>query len=596
MSRTAQRPRRTPRLAALFAASIVVSIGLAACRGDELPRLALGDSSAQGGGMFHLSGSGWPPSQYVFFYFRDPDRPAELQPIFSQRTDSLGRFDVDVPYPPDPRWTTLPAVDVIARDQNEAYQAIVQLGNVATATPPPTTETPTPTPAPVVTTPPGPATPTGTPKPPLSPTPTGAPVQQPPNTWLGEYYDDPELHHAAQILIRFDENIDFDWGDGSPASNVPTDNFSVRWTRRQNFESGTYRFTLQVDDGVRLFVDNVLMLEEWHTASGVTYTRNIDLAAGEHDLRVEMFEQAGNALIQFGHERIPFYGCWKGEYFANRDLDGTPAITRDDGAVHFEWGVQSPDQKLSEDNFSARWTRSIDFPAGPITFTLHADDQARLRVDGQLEIDAWDATSPNTYTRTVNLAGGLHQVVVEYREITGLANVAFYFEPPKVEGQWRGEYHSNRDLDGLPVLVRYDPVPLNFDWRAGPPAPCGFNADNYSVRWSRDVPIHRTGRYRLSVTVDDGVKIYVDGQLVRSEWEEHDSAAFSFLLDLQRGSNAVRIEYFEARGLARIHVGEPEFVEDLPTPMTATPTLTPSPTPTPRPTCGCPPPCVCPTP
>ena len=582
MSRTAQRPRRTSRLVAQFAASIVVLIGLAACRGDELPRLALGDPSAQGGGMFHLSGTGWPPAQYVFFYFRDPNRPAELQPIFSQRTDSLGRFDVDVPYPPDPRWTTLQVVDVIARDQNQVYQAIVQLGNTATATPTDAAPPPTPTPAPVTPTPPGPATATGTPKPPLSPTPTGAPVQQPPNTWRGEYYEGTDLRQAAQALIRFDEKIDFDWGDGSPASNVPADGFSVRWTRRQSFEGGTYRFTLQVDDCARLFVDNVLMIEEWHTASNATYTRNINLSPGEHDLRVEMFEQAGRALARLSYDRIEEHQGWAAEFFNNRNLEGAPVFRRDYWALRFEWGNGSPDRSVEADNFSARWRRTFDFPAGATTFVVQADDQVRLRVDGQLEIDRWDVTSPGTYAQTVNLAAWLHEVVVEYRENTGLASIAFYYEPPKVEGQWRGEYYPNRDLAGLPVLVRYDEA-VNFDWRAGSPAP-EVPGNNFSVRWLRAVPIDRRGRYRLSVTVDDGVKVYVDDQLVRDEWEEHNAATFSFLLDLQAGSYPVRIEYFEASGLALIQVGAPEFVEDLPTPLPPTMTPTPSLTQTPSPT------------
>jgi hypothetical protein len=581
MSRTAQRPRRTSRLAALFAASIVVLIGLAACRGDELPRLALGDPSVQGGGMFRLYGTGWPPAQYIFIYFRDPNRPAELQPIFSQRTDSLGRFDVDVPYPSEPRWTTLPAVDVIARDQNQVYQAIVQLANAATATPPPITATPLPpTAAPTETA--TPTRPTGTPKPALSPTPTGAPVQPPPNTWRGEYYEGVDLRQAAQALIRFDEKIDFDWGDGSPAPNVPADNFSVRWTRRQDFEGGTYAFTLQVDDGVRLFVDNVLMIEEWHTASSATYTRNITLSPGAHDLRVEMFEQAGRALAKLSYDRIEVHQGWAAEFFNNRNLEGAPVFRRDYWALHFEWGNGSPDRGVEADNFSARWRRTFDFPAGPTTFVVQADDQVRLWIDGQLEIDRWDATSPGKYTQTVNLAAGLHEVVVEYRENTGLASIAFYYEPPKADGQWRGEYFANRDLADLPVLVRYDGA-IKFDWRAGSPAP-EVPGNNFSVRWSRDVPIDRAGRYRLSVTVDDGVKVYVNGQLARDEWEEHNAATFSFLIDLRAGSYPVRVEYFEASGVALIQMGEPEFVEDLPTPMPPTGTPTPPPTPTPSPT------------
>ena len=55
-------------------------------------------------------------------------------------------------------------------------------------------------------------------------------------------------------LTRQDPQINFNWGTGSPASNIPSDHFSVRWVRNVFFQSGTYTFNVFSDDGVRVYL------------------------------------------------------------------------------------------------------------------------------------------------------------------------------------------------------------------------------------------------------------------------------------------------------------------------------------------------------
>jgi len=64
--------------------------------------------------------------------------------------------------------------------------------------------------------------------------------------WLGEYYEGTTWlanRHGAD-----DAEIYFDWGQGAPTASLPIDNFSVRWTRSVDFESGYLHFYALSDD------------------------------------------------------------------------------------------------------------------------------------------------------------------------------------------------------------------------------------------------------------------------------------------------------------------------------------------------------------
>ena len=80
--------------------------------------------------------------------------------------------------------------------------------------------------------------------------------------------------------MRNDDRLDFDWGTGSPDQLIPPDHFSARWTRSIDLEAGTYRFDLIVDDGVRFWIDNVLVLDKVQQADNATYSVVGDADAG----------------------------------------------------------------------------------------------------------------------------------------------------------------------------------------------------------------------------------------------------------------------------------------------------------------------------
>jgi hypothetical protein len=91
--------------------------------------------------------------------------------------------------------------------------------------------------------------------------------------------------------------VSYDWGTGGPVG-VPVDAFSARWTGRFSFAAGSYTFTARADDGVRVFVDGVQIINAWIVQAPTTYTATRTLTAGEHEVKVEYFEGGGGAVAQ----------------------------------------------------------------------------------------------------------------------------------------------------------------------------------------------------------------------------------------------------------------------------------------------------------
>jgi YVTN family beta-propeller protein len=116
---------------------------------------------------------------------------------------------------------------------------------------------------------------------------------------IGRYYNGTAL--AGTPLLTRTEAVDFAWGTGSPGTGVPADRFSVRWTGTvQAPASGTYRFQTVSDDGVRLWVNGVPLVNNWTLHGSTTDTSpTIALQAGQrYEIRLEYYENTGNTVMR----------------------------------------------------------------------------------------------------------------------------------------------------------------------------------------------------------------------------------------------------------------------------------------------------------
>ncbi len=113
-----------------------------------------------------------------------------------------------------------------------------------------------------------------------------------------DYFGKPDL--TVPLLSRVDPNINFDWQSGSPAAVVPVDGFSARWTGTVTPRfSETYSFSATSDDGVRLWVNGVLLVDNWTDHPPTESSGTIQLVAGKPvDIKMEYYENAYGAVAQ----------------------------------------------------------------------------------------------------------------------------------------------------------------------------------------------------------------------------------------------------------------------------------------------------------
>ena len=124
----------------------------------------------------------------------------------------------------------------------------------------------------------------------------------------GEYFSNDQLQ-GTPALVRTDKHIHFDWGEGSFAANQPVDHFSVRWTGYfVPKETGDYTFFSSADDGVRLFLADENVIDDWqpHAQTVDSYARHLE-GGQAYKIRFEYFESVGSAIAGFGVTRAESY-------------------------------------------------------------------------------------------------------------------------------------------------------------------------------------------------------------------------------------------------------------------------------------------------
>lgn len=212
-----------------------------------------------------------------------------------------GGIIASIPSPIQPTPTPSPVVEVTLPPTSTPI--IIQ--DTPTPTPIPT-RTPTNSPSPTRT-PTG--VPTNTPIPtavPVQPTSTPVPTPMPTITntpglvlmspVLGEYFKNKSLS-GNPVFLRYDNAVNFNWQYGSPDKLIPKDNFSIRWTKRQYFNQGTYTVNVMSDDGIKIFYDNVVVFSRWYDQSVKNRTFTLNTTAGYHTVKIEYYENRGKAQV-----------------------------------------------------------------------------------------------------------------------------------------------------------------------------------------------------------------------------------------------------------------------------------------------------------
>jgi hypothetical protein len=268
---------------------------------------------------------------------------------------------------------------------------------------------------------------------------------------LGQYFKNMTLT-GPPALKRVDAQINFDWGEGAPAEGFPADQFSVRWSGQvQAPATGKFKLIFETDDGVRVWLNGKLVVEDWTDRAPTESIAEVVLEDGKrYDIIIEYFENGGGASAKFLwsgpstlKQPVPSFRLTPkelapppeldvtklpadtrglvGHYFKGRNFAGKPAL-RIDPEIAFDWGMGDPGMRgLGPDDFCVRWTGQVKADkTGTHTFFTETDDGVRLWVNGTKLVDQWVDQGTTEFKGEINLeAGKTYDLVMEYYENNG---------------------------------------------------------------------------------------------------------------------------------------------------------------------------------
>ena len=354
---------------------------------------------------------------------------------------------------------------------------------------------------------------------------------------LGQYYANVNL--SGTSVLQRTETINFNWGMTSPGAGVPVDNFSIRWSGQiEAISTGAYQFQTNSDDGVRVWVNGQLLIDNW-TPHGATLDTStaITLTAGQkYNIIVQYFDSGFDAVMQL---------LWK--------KPGDATFTAVPATQLYNTTIPNVAPTVS---LTAPANNATVTQGATVAITANATDS-----DGSIsKVEFYDGTTllststsaPYSYNWLTSTAGTHTLTAKAYDDqnaVTTSAAVNVTVNAsvivPGTGAGLLGQYFANVSLSGTAVLQPTEAV--NFDWGLASPG-AGVPVDNFSVRWSGQVEAPSTGTYQFRTNSDDGVRVYVNNVLVINNWTNHGATLnTSANITLTAGQKyAIVVEYYDS--------------------------------------------------
>ncbi|BAZ08038.1 PA14 domain-containing protein [Calothrix sp. NIES-3974] len=383
-----------------------------------------------------------------------------------------------------------------------------------------------------------------------------------PNSEVGnglraEYYDN--INFTNLVLVRTDPTINFNFGSGSPDPRIAPDTFSIRWSGQvQPRFSEDYIFYTRSDDGIRVRINGQTVINRF-VDQPVTEVASvpISLVAGQkYDIVVEYYENRGLAVAELlwsspsqTKQIIPQSQLFStstpiASLTANDlTLPGQPSYTftvtyTDDTGIDIS-SLDNNDIRITGPGGFTQLAEfvSIDTPANgtPRVATY------RLNPPGE----AWLASHNGRYTVSLE-ANQVRDISGNFATATELGS--FLINISGTGTGLRGEYYDNINFTNL-RLTRTDPT-INYNWGTGSPDPL-IAPDTFSVVWSGLIEAKYNELYTFYTTTDDGVRLFINDQLVINSFIDQPATERSGSITLEAGKKYdIRMEYYERAGLA----------------------------------------------
>ena len=118
-------------------------------------------------------------------------------------------------------------------------------------------------------------------------------------------------------------------------------------------------------------------------------------------------------------------------------------------------------------------------------------------------------------------------------------------------GQFCVRFYNNKDLEGIPVVSQVEDLQkrpaghgIHHLW-TGSPAD-GVDANRFSVVWEGDFQFEES-IYTFSTTPDDGMRLYVDGDLLIDHWSDG-ATTLTVEKAMTASVHRVRVEFYDGSG------------------------------------------------
>ena len=365
---------------------------------------------------------------------------------------------------------------------------------------------------------------------------------------LAQYFNDAgnRTYFTALVLTRTDPAVNFDWASGAPASDVQADNFSVRWNGQVLAPvAGTYTFTTRSDDGVRLYLNGQLLIDHWTDHAVVQDSATATLAANQkYDIRMDFYEHGrlATARLSWAYPGQTLQVIPTSRLYPSAPVNQPPTVNAGaDKTITLPSSASlngvARDDGLPREHLTTTWRKISgreDSAGGTVTFG-----------------------NPNALATTARFgADGIYvlRLTASDGAVTVSDDVTVTVKPAPVATGLTGRYYNDPGTGAhfaTLVSTRVDPK-VNFAWgtTAGPGS--GVTADHFSARWTGRVEAPVTGDFRFTTVSDDGIRVWVNGQLVIDNWTNHPPTTnTSVPITLSAYVKyTLKIEYYEKAGEA----------------------------------------------
>lgn len=266
---------------------------------------------------------------------------------------------------------------------------------------------------------------------------------------------DLKVKHILQTLIAFGIFDKNPWDGNLPTADDPATAQTALEVSRDGvvlLKNSDNILPLKKENGSKIAVvgNNALIFAAGGGSGLVTPFRYTSYYDGLKALGEEKGFEV-NYIDQYDHMQEVMFNApgsqtpgLKGEYFNNRNLEGSPVATTLETRIGYEWTMGSGVAGVNKNDFSVRWTGVIrPLVDGEYTLRVSGDDGFRLSFNNKIVFDEYKTGSLRTRTYTARLkAAQEYPVCLEYFQAGGGASIDFAWERKGDENRFENELNK----------------------------------------------------------------------------------------------------------------------------------------------------------